>query len=173
VSLFLWLALSALAQEDQACEAVLRPPPESLSVVWVSPLRAKVGAKGWLTVVRTNELRDWVGAEAGGSVGRMLQYLGLRRTDRDPRKRYKITIFDAASSEMCRPLDGYEDPAAVEGMVTCPAKLGKITSTYDGCGFTVDQASGKGGLELYGARWNDVARNGFCVLPAERFVEGR
>jgi len=102
----------------------------------------------------------------------MLQVLGLRRTDRDPRRRYKVTIFDVVTTGLCRPLAGYEDPAAVEGMVTCPEKLGKETDRYDGCGFTTDLATGATGLELYGARWNDVARNGFCVLPAERFVAG-
>ncbi len=170
MSLWLVLLVSAQAQE---CDAALTTPPESMSVVWVSPLRAKVGSKGWLDVVGTRELREWVSAESGGSVGRLLQYLGLRRSDRDPRRRYKVTIFDATSSDLCRPLNGYEDPAAVEGMVTCPPKLGKVTSTYDGCGFTTDLASQSHGLELYGARWDDVARNGFCVLPADRFVQGR
>jgi len=102
----------------------------------------------------------------------MLQMLGMRRTDRDPIRRYKVTIFDVASTGLCRPLEGYEDPAAIEGMVTCPSKLGKVTERYDGCGFTTDLATGAEGLELYGARWNDVARNGFCVLPADRFVAG-
>lgn len=171
MSLLLWFALAAHGQQE--CQTSLRPPPDALSVIWVSPLRAKASGNGWLQVVRTDELRAWVAAESQGSVGRMLQYLGLRRSDREPKKRYKITIFDAPSSGLCRPLDGYDDPAAIEGMVTCPAKLGKVTSTYDGCGFTTDQATGEVGLELYGARWNDVARNGFCVLPAERFVEGR
>jgi hypothetical protein len=169
----LWLLLMSVAQgQDEICKGDYRAPPESLSVAWVSPLRAKVGAQGWIRVVRTQDLRAWAEAETGSGLGRMLQSLGLRRTDRDPRRRYKVTIFDVASTGLCRPLAGYDDPVAIDGMVTCPARLSKVTRSYAGCGFTLDRATGEAGLELYSARWNDVARNGFCVLPADRFLLG-
>ena len=52
-----------------------------------------------------------------------------------------------------------------------PLKRSKPDSDSTGCGYTVDRASGDPGLVQFRAEWDDLARNGFCVLPAERFVQ--
>lgn len=162
-------AVAALAGELPACEVSLRPPTEAVSVAWVSPLGQRVGRRGWLEVVRTADLRRALEAQSGG-VGRMLQLLGVRRKARDPARPWKVTVFDVHGVDLCRPLAGHEDPAAVEGAVTCPERLGRVTRTYDGCGWTTDLGADRPGLEIFRIRWEDAARNGFCVLPADRYV---
>lgn len=164
----IWL-LAGIAAAQPACDVALTAPTAELSVAWVSPLRQKVGRRGWLEVVRTAELRREV-ASQNRSVGRMLQLLGLRKRGTEPGRRWKVTIFDVRGADLCRPLAGYEEPATVEGVATCPGRLGRPTRTYSGCGWTTDLADGAPGLETFRIRWEDAARNGFCVLPAERFV---
>ena len=46
------------------------------------------------------------------------------------------------------------------------------TDQLHGCGATVDRATDGAGLPMYGATWATLAADGFCVLPAARFVAG-
>jgi hypothetical protein len=55
---------------------------------------------------------------------------------------------------------------------SCPESTTRFKEAHDGCGTLVDRAGGEGPT-VYRARWRDVVRNGFCVLPAERFVGGQ
>jgi hypothetical protein len=87
------------------------------------------------------ELRRAV-AEDPTSVARMLQRLGLRKSDREPHRRYKVVVFDAHTDDLT------------------------------GCGFTTDLRTEGQGLPLYGSTWSALAADGFCVLPADRFVAG-
>ncbi len=171
----IWLLSLALAADPPACESVQLPEVESsISVAWVSKVGKTVGRNGEITVVPTAELRTWVAAESRGSVGRMLQRLGLRGRPSDPKSLWKVVVFDALPSDLCRPVAGHEDPVAIGGLVSCKAGKSKPSAGQTGCGRTVDRATGQPGPVQFRGSWADVARNGFCVLPAERFVsEGR
>lgn len=163
IALLLGVALAS----EPACEG-LTAPGERLSVAWVSPVRERVGVRGTIDVVRTADLRAALHDRAGGQLGRLLQVLGLRRRGDAPSRRWKVTLFDVRGADLCRPVADLEEPARLEGAVTCAR--GKPAGLQDGCGFTVDRADGSRGLEAFRIRWEDAARDGFCVLPAERFV---
>ena len=81
-------------------------------------------------------------ATTDASLARTLQRLGMRRSSHEPDRRYKVVVFDARTDELY------------------------------GCGATVDHATEAAGLPLYGATWATLAADGFCVLPAARFVGG-
>lgn len=170
IALLAGIALAADPAVAPGCDAALTPPSQDLSVAWVSPLRDQVGRGGWLEVVRAGDLRRVVRERSGGSMARTLQLLGLRKRAKEPTRRWKVTIFDVRGADLCRPLEGYEEPAAVEGAVTCAPRLSRSTRTYEGCGWTTDLADGSPGLETFRIRWEDAARNGFCVLPADRYL---
>ena len=55
----------------------------------------------------------------------------------------------------------------------CVERLARPSSDADACGHAVDRATDQPGVEVFRARWRDLAREGFCVLPAERFVVGQ
>lgn len=164
ILLFLTAALAA----EPVCKAPHTAPAETLSVAWVSPLGERVGARGSIDVVRTRDLREALASRADHDLGRMLQLLGLRRQSDPPSRRYKVTIFDVRGADLCRTIEGIDEPVTLEGVRSCPR--GKPAGKQDGCGFTVDRADGSRGLEAFRIRWEDAARDGFCVLPAERFV---
>ncbi len=161
-------AVALAAAHAEPCTASLSEPPPNLSVAWVSPLGRRVSSRGYLSVVSATELRKWVAAEQPG-LGRLLQHLGLRHKDKDPRRRYKITVFDAKASELCRPLDDAIEGEVVAGIAACPANRADVDAS-DGCGSWVDHATGQPSLAVYRVRWLEAARDGFCVLPAERFL---
>lgn len=175
--LALWLALGAAwgADDPEACTAELPAPPEALSVAWVSPLGQRVGRNGWLTLVPTTELKAFAQGEGRGSVGRLLQYIGRRKRSKEPKRPWKVVVFDVRAEQLCRPLLDREGGLEAFGMVSCPERVARFREDGDGCGTLTDLADGGEGPRAYRARWRDVVRNGFCVLPAERFVgrEGR
>lgn len=156
--------------QELSCDTELAAPPEALSVAWVSPLGKKVGKNGWLTLTPTQQLRSWARAEADGSVARLLQRMGLRKRSKEPKKAYKVVIFDVRAEQLCRPLGDREGGEEAFGMVSCPEKATRYREANDGCGTLADAAGGEGPV-VYRARWRDVVRNGFCVLPAERFLQ--
>jgi len=158
----------ALAQEP--CEAELTPPTQTLSVAWISPLRKRTGNARWLTVVPTRALAVWLREHPDATTGDLLRHVGERRRPKEPGRRYKVTIFDTASDTLCRPLEGAEPPTTAEGVLACPRGLGRATGRYQGCGVATDFNTGGEGPEVYRSRWRDLARRGFCVIPAERFV---
>ena len=145
-------------------------PAETLSVAWISPVRDRVGARADITVVRTTDLRDWVGSEAP-SVGRLLQRLGLREESTDPRRRYKVVIFDVSQDALCRPLSTFPQGENVAQVATCDPKNASKIDHYSGCGVLTDRADGSRSFDVYQIEWKEAAKHGFCVLPAERFVQ--
>lgn len=164
IALLLGVALAS----EPVCGG-LTAPGETLSVAWVSPLGQRVGPRGTVEVVRTRDLRAALQDRAGGQLGRMLQLLGLRRSAAPPSRRWKVTVFDVRGADLCRPLADLEAPVTLEGVPSCARD--RTRSRTDGCGFTVDRADGSRGLEIFRVRWADAARDGFCVLPAQRFVD--
>ncbi len=167
----LWGALAWAGEAPDCSQAAFDELSEAVSVAWVSPSGRTVGRRGRLSVVRTAELRGWLAEQERPTVGRMLQRLGLRRRERTPRRPWKVVIFDVEPQDLCRPVAGYPDPVAMAGLVTCAPRASRPRAGQTGCGHTVDRATGGEGLEQYQGQWADLARNGFCVLPAERFVE--
>lgn len=162
------LAALARADEPAACEAPDLPSPaEALSVAWVSPLRRRAGADRWLVVVPTADLRDFA---EGEGVGRTLQRLGLRRRPTDPRRRWKVVVFDVPAAALCRPLRDRTPGEVVADVATCDERRSAPRGRYDGCGWLEDAADGSPSAVAYRARWRDLAPEGFCVLPMERFV---
>ncbi len=166
-----WLVGVAIAQEP-ACNVELTPPPGRVSVAWISTLGARTGANGWLTVVPTAALRQYTTSERPG-VGRLLQHLGERRRSSDPRRRYKITIFDVDSDALCRPIAGADEQSVVGGLPACPESKAKINAAYSGCGVLVDRGTGEDSLPVFKLTWAEAAFDGFCVLPVERFLDSK
>ena len=139
--MILLAASLAAARVPDACLTAEAPEPgRTVSVAWVSPLGRRAGNKRFLEVVPTVELRRAAAADA--SLARTLQRLGMRRSSREPDRRYKVVVFEAT------------------------------TDRLHGCGTTLDHATDGAGLPLYGATWETLAADGFCVLPAARFVAG-
>lgn len=163
----LWIA-AALAGDPGECGS-LEPPPERLSVAWVSPVGRGAGRGTSLLVVPTTGLRTWV-AETHPSVGRMLQHLGLQRKDRTPKRRFKVTVFDVRAVDLCRPLDEQGEDEVVAGLSACAERFGEPRRGSSGCGYARDGGTGKRSFDVYRVRWEDAAATGFCVLPAEAFV---
>jgi hypothetical protein len=117
-----------------------------------------------------DELRLWIADHPGTTVGALLRHLGLRKSTSEPTRLYKVTIFDVASTDLCRPLDGKNENDEVAGVYACSSG-GRPTNLYSGCGYTTDASDGKRALDLFRVEWRDAAAEGFCVLPAQRFVE--
>lgn len=166
-----WLALALALASDEVPSCSLEPlpaPDEVLSVAWVSRVARKVGANTWLSVVSTTELRALVDDDK--RLARMLQRLGLRRSEREPRRRYKVVVFDVSRDVLCRPIDDASPGEVIDGVAACDDGRALPRRGTAGCGYTEDTASGGTGLVLYRAQWSELARNGFCVLPAERFL---
>jgi hypothetical protein len=151
----------------EVCGEALGAPAEVVSVAWVSPVGRRVGGRAWLEVVPTGELRRWMSAE-DPTIGRLLQRMGQRKTERDPRRRFKVTVFEVRAADLCRPVEGALE--AIAGVASCEGGLGRSTATYSGCGYTTDLRDGARGFDVYRVQWRDAAVQGFCVLPGERFV---
>ena len=167
-----WLSV-ALAQEPadlSDCLADLEAPTPRLSVAWITPVARRARRGTSLEVIPTAELVTWI-RDQEPSVGRFLQAAGLRKRGTDPRGLYRVTLFDADSADLCRPIDTDEPMESVAGLPSCAPGLGRMNDRRDGCGHALDRASGKPGFTLVRVEWQDAARQGFCVLPAQRFVE--
>lgn len=160
----MWLLLAGLAWGQDACPT---PPArgDAFSVAWVAPLHRR--ARGWLSVVPTAEL---AAAPTAGSVARTLQLLGQRSSSKEPKRRYKIVIFDVAATDLCRPGPG----AAGVGACEVPP-LPEEGEGPPPCPYTLDLATNppRAGLEEFRARWPELADEGFCLLPLGRFLGGR
>ncbi len=158
---------AALAAEPECSEAFF-PPDEGLSVAWLSPVGQRVRARTWIEVVATGALRDWLRADPSATLGRTLQLLGRRKKPEDPRRLYKVTVFEARVPDLCRPIKvGEGAPPLLEGVALCDGHTRRGSS----CGYTVDRSDGSRGLDVYRIQWRDAAILGFCVLPAARFLE--
>lgn len=161
----LLFGVSALASE--ACPEPLAELPQTLSVAWVAPVGKKVGVGGWVDVYRTSDLRAWAERSSEPTLGRLLQDLGRRRTNRDPRTPYVVTVFDVERATLCRPLS--EDHLDRADAVAACDKPG-AESRRSPCGYTVNRVTDDPGLPTLRIRWRDAAARGFCVLPAPRFL---
>lgn len=150
-----------------ACSPEFAAPPDTQSVVWVSRLRKTVGRNGRVHVVPLAALRKV--QKRPLTSGRMLQVLGLRKKARNPRRPWKVTVFEASSGGLCRPVAG-DETLFVDGLPVCRKRESRETRSTTGCGKTVDRAGVSKGVELYVASWRDLAPQGFCVFPLERFV---
>jgi len=169
VGLILSLALAQQPEDVQVCDGPWAEVEEALSVAWVSPLRKTVRGRTWLTLVPTAELRAWAQSEGQGSVGRLLQHMGMRKRSKEPRRRYKVVVFDVRAENLCRPVGDREGGVETSGLASCVESGTRLKEAHDGCGRVSDTQSDATTAVLR-ARWDDVVRNGFCVLPAERFL---
>ena len=169
--LALWGAIASPGLAQDICPTLDSIPKARLSVAWVSPLGVKAGPRRWIPVVQTAQLRDAISTD-DADLARMLQLLGERRRSTRPKRRYKVVVFEVAPEYLCRPLVDTEAGMVVDGQPSCPPRFGKTSRRYSGCGFTTDLSDDSRGLDLYRVQWRDVAQSGFCVLPAERFVQG-
>lgn len=156
-------AISAAAQTCDA-SALTAPRGETISVAWVSPVRDRAGVHAWMWVVPTKDLRAFA---ADHDDGRTLQWLGLRRKDTAPGRRWKVVIFDAAPADLCRPL-GDEGTGDVAGVARCDVRRSPDADRRQACGQRLDRGTGKPSVAAYRAQWAPLATNGFCVLPLER-----
>lgn len=168
--MMLWFLGLALAKEPAPCVG-LEPPPQTLSVAWVSPIKKRTGSRHWLLVTPTIELRQKL--EPQDNVGRLLQLLGMRKRAKIPKTPYKVVVFEVDAALMCRPLEGYLPYEEVTGIPVCPGSYGRATPRYSGCGYSTDWATEERGVDLYRVQWRDAVRGGFCVLPAERFLSAQ
>ncbi len=153
---------------DAECPGLQSLERERLSAVWVSPLARAVGNKASLPVVPTAELRAWIDREQP-DLARLLQHLGLRRSDRTPKKRWKVTVFEVDAADLCRPVT---EGVAVPDLTACSPRQASVGRRATGCGYTTDLADDERGADVFRVSWADAARSGFCVLPAERFLAG-
>ena len=159
----LWLGGFMSASAGEICEDAVRSAKETRSVVWVSPL-ARRGV-GWLSVTDAALLRKWVEAEQP-SAARFLQHVGVRRGARDPKRPYKVVVFDVSSDALCVP--GQADPT-----VLCDVRgASRVRRGERPCGEVVVRGSDAAGATMLRGRWEDLAVSGFCVLPLERFLAG-
>ncbi len=179
-ALVLLLSSPTMAQEPVECAAVA-PVPDTLQVAWVSPLRATVGARTALQVVRVADLRKLVEARKRDPA-LVLQALGLVGKRGPGKRTWKVTVFDVKSTWLCRPFEQGESGAGpgdsvIEGVATCPSDQqapGRQTlpRSYSGCGYLLDTATGARTLDVFRVDWAAAITWGFCVLPLERFLEG-
>ena len=167
IALLLSTALAA-----PVCETTAPVTRERLSVAWISPTPARVTGRQWLTVIPAAELRRWV-AEEGADLTRLLQGLGLRRSDSPPLRPWKVTVFDVEADELCRPTDEGTPGTDAGGVPICASRGAGVRGKDRGCGYVIDRTDEGRGLDVFRIPWADAAVHGFCVLPVDRFLEGR
>ena len=168
------LALAPAYAQDAACLAV-GEVAEATQVAWISPVGARVGARGWMEVIELADLEGWA-KEHGKDPARFLQAAGVvgKKARRAHSVRWKVTIFDVGRDATCRPIEGALPGATVASVLVCekPKPLQGAQKGFTGCGYTRDTGAGSRGLDVLRVRWEDAAREGFCVMPLDRFLEG-
>ena len=168
------LALAPAYAQDAACLAV-GDVAEATQVVWISPVRAHVRARQWMEVIELADLEAWA-KEHGKDSTRLLQAAGVvgKKARRARSVPWKVTIFDVGRDLTCRPIEGAAPGTQVASVAVCedqkPAHGAK--HGFTGCGYSRDTGSGSRGLDVLRVRWEDAAREGFCVMPLDRFLEG-
>jgi len=183
-ALLLVLGLQARADEDDAdaAAAELEPPvcstdqlqalptpPERLAVVWVAPWWRR--PHGHVTVIPTSELRAWLAEQSPRWTGRTLQWMGLRRRNTDPRRRYQVRILEVERDELCRPIEGVEAGVLVEGIPACRPRHLQARRKTDRCGHARDRRTDGTGPTQYVVKLRDVKERGWCVVPLRRYVD--
>jgi len=160
----------ARAEEPAPCPS-LTAPPGDVQVAWVSPVRRHVRGRTVLSVVRVADLRAMIRSQ-GPDEPRTLQSLGLLGPRGRTHRRWKVTIFDVQALDLCRPVEGVPEGEDADGLPACAGGRQTGASKVTGCGQTLDRATGEPGLDLFRIAWRDAARQGFCVMPLERFLGG-
>jgi hypothetical protein len=115
--------------------------------------------------VPVDAVREALGSDA--SLVRLLQVLGLRRSNREPSRPYKVVVLDARTDDLCRPVANATPGSPISGVVACPTS--RVPGRTHGCGHAFD-AEGTASIPVYKVRWVDASSNGFCVLPVARFL---
>jgi hypothetical protein len=168
------LALAPAYAQDAACLAV-GDVAEATQVAWISPVRARVRARGWMEVVELDDLEAWAKAH-GRDPTRFLQAAGVvgKKARRARSVPWKVTIFDVSRDLTCRPIQGALPGTEVASVAVCedPKPADGAGHGFTGCGYTRDTGSDSRGLDVLRVRWEDAAREGFCVMPLDRFLEG-
>jgi len=167
--LTLWLATALAAP---VCDDLAPIQRDEVSVAWVSRVGARASGRSWLTVVNTADLRGWATSHHA-DLTRLLQGLGRRRSDEPPRHGWKVVVFDVDADTLCRPTDTATPGSDLAGVAVCEDRGRHVSGIDHGCGHTVDRLDGGRGLDVFHVRWDDAARQGFCVLPVDRFLDGR
>ena len=163
MTFWLWIGWLASASAADICEDAIRGAKDTRSVAWVSALPRR--GVGWMSVTDATLLRRWVEAERP-SAARFLQHVGVRRSARDPKRSFKVVIFDVAGDRLCVP--GQADPT-----VLCDVRgASRVRHGERDCGQVVVRGSDVPGATMLRGRWEDMAASGFCVLPLERFLAG-
>jgi hypothetical protein len=170
-ALLLALGLAHAQESEGAVCPDLAAPPDDLQVAWVSPVRRRVRAHSALAVVRVADLRALIRAQ-GPDPTRTLQTLGLRGPHAEVRRRWKVTIFDVEVGQLCRPVEDVPEGEDADGLPACGGGRATGARRVTGCGQTLDRATGLPGLDQFQITWREASRQGFCVMPLERFLGG-
>lgn len=169
--LLLVLGLARAQDTEGAACPDLAAPPEGLQVTWISPVRRHVRARTSLSVVRVANLRSLIDAQ-GPDPTRTLQALGLLGPRAEVRRRWKVTLFDVQADQLCRPVEGVPEGEYADGLPACGGGRATGARRVTGCGQTLDRATGEPGLDQFQITWREASRQGFCVMPLERFLGG-
>ena len=168
------LALAPAYAQDAACLA-LGDVAEATQVVWISPVRKRIRARGQMEVIELADLEAWAKEHGKDSV-RLLQATGVvgKNAHKARSVPWKVTVFDVGRDLLCRPIEGAVAGTEVASVAACedqkPAHGAK--HGFTGCGYARDTGSGARGLDVLRVQWEDAAREGFCVMPLDRFLEG-
>jgi len=162
--------LATLASASEPCAQTPDPPPPHLSVAWISPLGRHTRANKLVDVVSTRALTTWASEHPKATPGDLLRLVDQRDKKKEPRRRYKVVIFEVASNALCRPIQEMEEGQVFAGLPACPGGSKSRGQHYPLCGYTTDRNTNHAGPEVFQARWKDLAARGFCVLPIERFL---
>ncbi len=146
IGLLAALALAAPAYaQDVACLAV-GDVGAATQVVWISPVRARVGARSWMEVIELANLEGWAKAN-GKDPARFLQAAGVvgKKARRARSVPWKVTIFDVGRDATCRPIRGALPGTAVSSVAACEEKEQRpapgARPGFTGCGYTRDTGS--------------------------------
>lgn len=92
--------MGVAAAAPEVC-APVEASRDTLAVAWVSPVRERAGRTEWIEVVEAAGLRGWVAKRKQPSVGELLALLDLRHRDGEPKRRYKVVIFEVRAEDLC------------------------------------------------------------------------
>ena len=140
------LLLAALAF-GQECSLDLPTVRSDTSMAWVSRTGDHARGGEYLWVTPTGELSAWIGRQDRATLGGLLRHLGLRRRKSEPKRHYKVVVFDATHASLCRPIEGEAPGAEISGVVTCETNLSRSNRQH---GELVDA------LEARDAEWAET-----------------
>lgn len=175
--ILLLLALLAAAQEPEAppptCStadlATLTSPGDRLAVAWVGPWHRR--PTGSVSVVAVDDLNTWIRDQDPPWRGRTLQWLGLRKRNTDPSRRFKVMIFDVDAAALCRPVTDIEKGTLIADVPACAPRHGDATRKQTGCGRTLDRRTGEPGALQFVVKAREARRSGWCAVPLHRYLQ--